>query len=425
MANNKVVLNNETLIDISTDTVNSGSVVNGYTFHDKNGNAQSGSMPTIINTINYMSSKRPVTLEAGYYPQPPSVYLDPTSDENISPKNIKLGVEILGVTGTYTGGPESNINWMMASLPNGTTIAVGDADYGVSDVWCAVTNQKGIIRSTDNGSTWVTTSVTSGGTYSYKMMYGGGRFVTNAASDLYSSIDKGESWTASEPSSAPDNKPIAYANGYWLIASGPLGSWSSTDLNTFTSNGLYNVMLAETPTDMVYFQGKWVATTNKDIKYSTNLTPTGFITTGVISSNYRCLKSAPASSSSLLVAGGDHGLSWSTDGVTWVQSNITSGGIRKIETNGSNWVAVGTIGVLQSNDGKNWNIVETIGAFNDVVYANNKWVACSNSNYGLYDSSNGIEWAQSNIASGTFYNVKAKNGRFIACGANGIYYASI
>lgn len=42
---NKVVLGNETLIDLTADTVSAAKVIGGYTTHDKSGNIISGSLP--------------------------------------------------------------------------------------------------------------------------------------------------------------------------------------------------------------------------------------------------------------------------------------------------------------------------------------------------------------------------------------------
>lgn len=425
MANNKVVLNNETLIDISTDTVEPSKVLDGYTFHDKNGNAQSGNIYTNINTLNYMTTKNPVTLSEGYYAQPPSVYLDPTSAENIIPKNIKLGVEILGVTGAYSGGAESTVNWMIASLPTTITAGACSADCSNGGIWAALVTNKGVITSTDNGTVWNTTDITSGGGSSYRMIFGNGIFMTNAQNKLIYSNDEGTTWNVAEPSGAPDNKPIGYSNGYWIITSASMGSWYTQNGTSFTSTGIYNYQTFETPYDFVYFRNKWVTATSKGLKYSTLATPSGFIASNITGSAFNCLATSSIQASPFIVAGGTNGIVWSNDGINWEQSNITTGSIKKIETNGSAWVAVGTIGILYSSDGKNWSIVESIGPFNDVTYAAGKWIACSFSSYGLYDSTDGTDWAQSNISSGKFYSVNVKNGRFVACGDNGIYYATI
>jgi hypothetical protein len=422
MANNKVVLNNETLIDISTDTVNSGSVLDGYTFHDKNGDEQSGNIPIrsgIYPTISHKDIA--ATVPYGYYSSGVPVTISEAEKEKIIPANIRNGIDILGVTGTYSGGPESSVNWMLAVIPSNQTIC--DIDYG-NGYWVALTAGRGIIRSSTNGNSWVVTSQQSGGSVNYPIIiYANGVWNTCLySSGMYYSENNGAEWTKNTISGAPDTRPLTYVNGYWIATSGSMGSWYSSNGINMTSTGLGMTTFLY---DVDFRDGIWVAATSPGIRYSTSSTPTSWQTSNQTTGGFSCIKASLPTAERLFVAGsGSIGLMWSDDGITWNASNITSANIKKIATNGSSWVAVGNIGILQSDDGKEWSIVETAAPFNNVVYANGKWVACS-TGYGLYDSADGKSWAQSNIASGTFYNVKAKNGRFIACGTSGIYYASI
>lgn len=71
MAVNKVVINNETKIDLSSDTVAAGDVMSGKTFHDSNGLTKTGTyVPTpewtgILNitTDNPELFEREITIE--------------------------------------------------------------------------------------------------------------------------------------------------------------------------------------------------------------------------------------------------------------------------------------------------------------------------------------------------------------------------
>ena len=69
-----------------------------------NGNKLTGTMPNqgaVSGTIDDVST--PYTIPAGYHDGSGTVEVDSTEAAKISPGNIKEGVEILGVTGTYTG----------------------------------------------------------------------------------------------------------------------------------------------------------------------------------------------------------------------------------------------------------------------------------------------------------------------------------
>ena len=69
-----------------------------------NGNKLTGTMPNngaVAGEISSLAS--PYTIPAGYHDGSGTVAVDDTESAKIIPGNIKEGVEILGVTGTYTG----------------------------------------------------------------------------------------------------------------------------------------------------------------------------------------------------------------------------------------------------------------------------------------------------------------------------------
>ena len=78
-------------------------------------------------------------------------------------------------------------------------------------------------------------------------------------------------------------------------------------------------------------------------------------------------------------------------GITWTQSNITTGNFR-----------------------------------GGARYANGLWVACGSNNNGIYWSEDGKTWTQSNITTGSFGGgARYGNGLWVACGYdnNGIYWS--
>ena len=134
---NKVIYGNRTLIDLTGDTVQADKILSGYTAHDKSGapvtgscnfdvNSQdgtaavaeiltgktayargtklAGTMPnrgSVNGTINAADGS--YTIPMGFHDGSGSVAIDGTEQAKIVPGNIKSGVEILGVTGTYSG----------------------------------------------------------------------------------------------------------------------------------------------------------------------------------------------------------------------------------------------------------------------------------------------------------------------------------
>lgn len=140
MAKNKVVYGGQTLIDLTDATLgvdDGAQILSGQTAYGKdgekitgtctynadtsdadaaaseillnktayvNGSKVTGTMPNnggVDGTIDDVST--PYTIPAGYHDGSGTVSIDTTEAAKIIPENIKDGVEVLGVTGTYTG----------------------------------------------------------------------------------------------------------------------------------------------------------------------------------------------------------------------------------------------------------------------------------------------------------------------------------
>lgn len=90
--------------DTSDADVSASEVLSGKTFYGASGDKQTGTMPNrgaVSGTIDDVST--PYSIQAGYHDGSGTVGVDSTEAAKIIPGNIKDGVEILGVTGTYTG----------------------------------------------------------------------------------------------------------------------------------------------------------------------------------------------------------------------------------------------------------------------------------------------------------------------------------
>jgi len=137
MAINKVIYGGETLIDLTGDTVDAAHLLLNYTAHDKSGAvivgantfdsdtsedtaavaeilagktahargaALTGTMPNngaVSGTISTKAGQ--YTVPQGYHDGSGKVQISSTEQAKIIAGNIKSGVQILGVTGTYTG----------------------------------------------------------------------------------------------------------------------------------------------------------------------------------------------------------------------------------------------------------------------------------------------------------------------------------
>lgn len=137
MAVNKVIFGGNTLIDLTGDTVDAEHLLSGFTAHDKSGAVitgantfdsdtsedtaavaeilagktahargakLTGTMPNNGSAGGTISTKaQQVTIAQGYHDGSGKVQISETEQNKIIPGNIKSGVQILGVEGSYNG----------------------------------------------------------------------------------------------------------------------------------------------------------------------------------------------------------------------------------------------------------------------------------------------------------------------------------
>ena len=163
--NSKVVLSDGTvLIDLTSDTVEADKLASGYTAHgadgslitgtntfdadtqdanaiaseilvDKTayvrGNKLTGTMPNngaVAGELSVLDTH--YTVPQGYHDGSGTVAVSATESAKIIPNNIKEGVQILGVTGTYTGeGVTAQSKTADPSFAQQTILPDADYDY--------------------------------------------------------------------------------------------------------------------------------------------------------------------------------------------------------------------------------------------------------------------------------------------------------
>lgn len=118
----KVTYGTNTLIDLTGDTVTAGDVLFGKTFHDNAGAIRAGSMTNYGSGTSSISSvNEEITFNAGYYSSV-KVSIAASQKSKIIASNIKKGVSILGVTGSYEGeATESPMFRLVGSYHVGST----------------------------------------------------------------------------------------------------------------------------------------------------------------------------------------------------------------------------------------------------------------------------------------------------------------
>lgn len=137
MAINKVIYGGETLIDLTGDTATADKILNGFTAHDKSGEPIEGECTFDVDSSDANAAVAEIlygktayargqkltgnmtnngsmngsiaskdddyTIAQGYHDGSGKVAISDTEKAKLIPTNIKQGIEILGVTGSYGG----------------------------------------------------------------------------------------------------------------------------------------------------------------------------------------------------------------------------------------------------------------------------------------------------------------------------------
>lgn len=157
MAINKVVMGEKTLIDLTNDTVTAAKMLSGTTAHDKAGAVVTGTIASqAAQTITPGTSNK--TIAAGKYLSGTQTI---KGDANLKAANIKSGVSIFGVSGSFTGSinPYAAIGVI---YPPGSkcTCTFGSTEYTAPDT----TGQ--CVFNIPSDGTWTITSETQDGSKS-------------------------------------------------------------------------------------------------------------------------------------------------------------------------------------------------------------------------------------------------------------------
>ena len=263
------------LLDVSSDTAARADVLSGKYFHLATGERTTGTCTYDSNTTDAnalateilsgktayvnkvkltgemtnngavsgtISNKNtPYTVPAGYHSGLGTVSIDSTSSAALIAENIKTGVEILGVTGSYSGEA------VTAGTPTATKGTVSNHQVSVTP---SVTNTAGYISGGTINGTAVTVSASELVSGTYTVDSSGTKDVTNYAS---ASVPAGTAGTPSASKGAVSNHSVSVTpsvtNTEGYISGGTINgtavSVSASELvsgsDTLTDNGDYDV----------------------------------------------------------------------------------------------------------------------------------------------------------------------------------------
>ncbi len=161
----KVIYGNQTLIDLTSDTVDAAHLLTGYSAHGadgapisgactydadtsdataaaseilatktayKDGARITGTMPNIGQQVGSITTKaQSVTISQGYHDGSGTVSISTTEQAKLIADNIREGVSILGVTGTMSGSEDvkATTKTVTPYTTSKTYLPSGDGDY--------------------------------------------------------------------------------------------------------------------------------------------------------------------------------------------------------------------------------------------------------------------------------------------------------
>lgn len=218
---NKVVYGADTLIDLTTDTVDASKVLSGNYFHlpsgqrvigtctydadTSNGNVSAseilsgkiaysngqqitGTMPNIGQQTSTISTKgQSISISQGYHDGSGKVYIDYDEQDKIKPGNIKKGVTILGTTGTYEGsGGEGTQGYNAQGTVNrtGTTLSFGiSSESTITDMHLCISYANTTIMNSNYIVSLIVDyeNISGSETWRIKCMYNDGSHVSPAS----------------------------------------------------------------------------------------------------------------------------------------------------------------------------------------------------------------------------------------------------
>ena len=180
-----------------------------------------------------------------------------------------------------------------------------------------------------------------------------------------------------------------------------------------------------------YANGIWAAAGYNGIYYSTD--GRTWVQSNITTGYYEAMNNANGIWVVSGASSSNEGIYYSTDGKRWTQSNITKG-YSYITANANGvWIAASRnslSAIYYSADGKSWNQSNvTIGLFDIVYNANGNWIACGNSDIGAYYSDDGITWTKTTDIDSSIRAISCANGVFVGTqvlytGGTGIYYST-
>ena len=267
MAVNHVIINGKTVVDLRNDTVSADKLLKGVTAHDKTGAKITGTMPNNGAVSGSIATKDgQYTVPKGFHDGSGKVGIASAEKAKLIPGNIKSGVKVLGVTGSYSGegtpqlcGQVENFKVSAGSQYTGTLTwdapnpdednsfvgarivrKIGSAPTGIND---------GTIVYEGTALTYTDTGLTAGTTYYYRAFaynarkkYQTAMRVGSLKASSYADIFANNSWddiiTACQNGSIPSAWMVGDSKAMTIDGSDYMVDIVGKNHDTYTAGGI-------------------------------------------------------------------------------------------------------------------------------------------------------------------------------------------
>jgi hypothetical protein len=205
------------------------------------------------------------------------------------------------------------------------------------------------------------------------------------------------------------DKTLTYGGDKFLAVSSRIGdrkAWYSTNGNTWTEVANYSNEVDVRASLVTYFKDKFLifGASSTFVYYTSDLVN---FTLKLLSTkgSYNAALSSSLNGGTLFAVGSNDSVK-TTDAVIWSSiPSLNAAGNGYIPTdiaegNGKIVVMDGN-GPIYSTDGITWNRASIgTGSYKNVVFGQGKFLTINNTNYNMFESTNGINWQESNEANG-------------------------
>ncbi len=272
------------------------------------------------------------------------------------------------------------------------------------------------INYSTGGTNWTATNLTTLNVTSF--YWNGSVYVATTSVGIYYSVN-GISWTISTGASTGSFTDVYFANTKF-VATSTAGLFYSSDGITWTEcTGDAGASYVSIIYGIGSAGGKWIAVTPTADAYSS----TDGISFGALTISTSGFNFVTFANGLFQLGGNADGIVYSSDGITFTASSLTTLSVYDIIYNGVNWLANTSVGIYTSINGISWTIATgaSTGVFNQFAYNNNIIVSVSTA--GIYESTNnGLSWTLclGAGASGVYTSVVYNNNLFISGGTSGL-----